>query len=261
MNNQKIVQKKQILLDKKKNPMNNFRHIFMKEELNLFPGNNKSKKVLLSNITSVYNAKKKKKNSIDLSEANTTYFSSFRNNKSNSVKNIHPIRNEYIPFNILRKKKEKLKLNKDFLNLKYKDIFKNENKIFKQKKEILNNKYNLIYSNSEQEYRERLQKLNIFKLNKGLFIAHDSKIDDITLKEKKKVNSLIEKIKYMKSIIDYSYPIIISEKNRMKSQHIKHFSFKSFPFYIDIEKKKDDENKKLYKYISNSITITNFKKI
>ena len=61
MNNQKIVQKKQILLDKKKNPMNNFRHIFMKEELNLFSGNNKSKKVLLSNITSVYNAKKRKK--------------------------------------------------------------------------------------------------------------------------------------------------------------------------------------------------------
>ena len=78
--------------------MNNFRHIFMKEELNLFAGNNKSKKVLLSNIISVYNAKKKKKNSIDLSEANTTYFSSFRNKKSNSVKNIHPIRNEYIPF-------------------------------------------------------------------------------------------------------------------------------------------------------------------
>ncbi len=260
MNKQKIVQKKQILLDEKKSPMNNFRHVFMKEELKLFSTNNKYKKDISSNkCSSAYNDNKKKK-SIDLSEANTTYLSSFINKKSNSVKNIHPIRNDYIPLNMIKRKKEKLILNKDFLNLKFKDIFKNENKIFKQKKEIINNKYNLIYSENEKEYRERLQKLNKYKINKGLFIAHDIKVDDITVKEKKKVNSLIEKIKYMKSIIDYSYPIIISEKNRMKSQKNKHFSFKSFPFYIDIEKKRDNANKKLYKYISNSITITNFKK-
>ena len=260
MNKQKIVQKKQILLDEKKSPMNNFRHVFMKEELKLFSTNNKYKKDISSNkCSSAYNDNKKKK-SIDLSEANTTYLSSFINKKSNSVKNIHPIRNDYIPLNMIKRKKEKLILNKDFLNLKFKDIFKNENKIFKQKKEIINNKYNLIYSENEKEYRERLQKLNKYKINKGLFIAHDIKVDDTTVKEKKKVNSLIEKIKYMKSIIDYSYPIIISEKNRMKSQKNKHFSFKSFPFYIDIEKKRDNANKKLYKYISNSITITNFKK-
>ena len=260
MNNQKIAQKNQFLLDEKKSPMNNFRHVFMKEELKLFSTNNKYKKDISSNkCSSAYNDNKKKK-SIDLSEANTTYLSSFINKKSNSVKNIHPIRNDYIPLNMIKRKKEKLILNKDFLNLKFKDIFKNENKIFKQKKEIINNKYNLIYSENEKEYRERLQKLNKYKINKGLFIAHDIKVDDITVKEKKKVNSLIEKIKYMKSIIDYSYPIIISEKNRMKSQKNKHFSFKSFPFYIDIEKKRDNANKKLYKYISNSITITNFKK-
>ena len=261
MNNQKIAQKKQFLFDEKKYTMNNFRHILYKEELNLLSTNNKSKKYILSNLSSSnYNDNKKKK-SIDLSDVNTTNLSSFRNHKSNSVKNIRPFKNEYISLNIFKRKKEKIIFNRDFLNLKYKDVFKNGNKIFKQKKEIINNKYNLIYSDNEKEYRERLQKLNKFKLNKGLFIAHDINIDDISVKVKKKINSLMEKIKYMKSVIDYSFPIIISEKNRMKSQHIKHFSFKSFPFYIDIEKKKDDENKKLYKYISNSITITNFKKI
>ena len=261
MNNQKIAQKKQFLFDEKKYTMNNFRHILYKEELNLLSANNKSKKYILSNLSSSnYNDNKKKK-SIDLSDVNTTNLSSFRNHKSNSVKNIHPFKNEYISLNIFKRKKEKIIFNRDFLNLKYKDVFKNGNKIFKQKKEIINNKYNLIYSDNEKEYRERLQKLNKFKLNKGLFIAHDINIDDISVKVKKKINSLMEKIKYMKSVIDYSFPIIISEKNRMKSQNIKQITYKSFPFYIDIEKKRDDAKTKLNKYMSNSITITNFKKI
>ena len=86
MNKQKIVQKKQILLDEKKSPMNNFRHVFMKEELKLFSTNNKYKKDILSNMcSSAYNDNKKKK-SMDLSEANTTYLSSFRNKKSLNAK-------------------------------------------------------------------------------------------------------------------------------------------------------------------------------
>ncbi len=259
MNNQKIVQKKQILLDEKKSPMNNFRHVFMKEELKLFSTNNKYKKDISSNkCSSAYNDNKKKK-SIDLSEANTTYLSSFINKKSNSVKNIHPIRNDYIPLNMIKRKKEKLILNKDFLNLKFKDIFKNENKIFKQKKEIINNKYNLIYSENEKEYRERLQKLNKYKLSKGHNLIHDYSIDNFAGKVKKKVETLKNKIKYMKSVIDYSYPIIVSEKNKVKSSNNKLNSVKSCPTYLEIEKKRNEINQKFRNYISNSINITNFK--
>ena len=259
MNNQKIAQKKQFLFDEKKYTMNNFRHILYKEELNLLSANNKPKKYILSNLSSSnYNDNKKKK-SIDLSDVNTTNLSSFRNHKSNSVKNIHPFKNEYISLNIFKRKKEKIIFNRDFLNLKYKDVFKNGNKIFKQKKEIINNKYNLIYSDNEKEYRERLQKLNKFKLNKGLFIAHDINIDDISVKVKKKINSLMEKIKYMKSVIDYSYPIIVSEKNKVKSSNNKLNSVKSCPTYLEIEKKRNEINQKFKNYISNSINITNLK--
>ena len=214
------------------------------KKLNLFP---------LSSTISIHNSLNKKVKSIDISDSNTTIN---RNWKYNSLLNIHPV-------NVLKKKYSRLnthkniKLKENIIKEKYKEIFKDQNKIFKPKKKEINNKYNLIFSESENEFLYRLEKINKFKLKQGLLTTHDLNIEKISNKLNKKVDSVMEKIKYMKSIIDYSYPIIISKKNKIQSNNIhQHYSSISCFSYKEVDKKKNFLRKQLSDYISKSITIT-----
>ena len=254
----------------------NIKPINVKEYFNLFPSYNTHKKQIISILTpTMYD---KNFNNIRINNDtldSSTLFSSFRKYKSNSTISIHNNNNinnnknnnssinNNKSLNLISLKKHNFIFNEKNLKKKlenlYKDIFKDENKIFKKQKIELNNKYNLIYSDNEDEYRERLQKLNKYKLSKGHNLIHDYSIDNFAGKVKKKVETLKNKIKYMKSVIDYSYPIIVSEKNKVKSSNNKLNSVKSCPTYLEIEKKRNEINQRFKNYISNSINITNLK--
>ena len=253
-----IEKKKKFLTDRKPYLKDlKLKSLKIKNENGFFSVRNNSKKLNLfplSSIISINNSLNKKAKSIDISDSNTTIN---RNWKSNSLLNIHPVNVLKKKYSALNTHKNIKKLKENIIKEKYKEIFKDQDKLFKPKKKEINNKYNLIFSESENEFRYRIEKINKFKLKRGLLTTHDLNLDKIANKENKKVDSVMEKIKYMKSIIDYSYPIIISKKNKIQSNNIHHhFSSISCFSYKEVDKKKNFLKKQLSDYITKSITIT-----
>jgi len=105
-------------------------------------------------------------------------------------KSTYLIKNKPNAKNIINKNKA--------VDFDYKSIFPNYN-LFKQKKNYIDNKLNLIYCQNESQYRLLMAKR---KKLKGMDMFKEQDSDKI----KHRVNTIKTKIKFMKNVIDYSYP-------------------------------------------------------
>ena len=93
--------------------------------------------------------------------------------------------------------------NSDYI---YKNIFPNS-QLFKQKTKLIDNKLNIIYSQNELQYKRLLEKRKKIKKMGNIF-----KLEKDSEKIKAQVDDIKTKIKFMKNIMDYSYPSFMLTK-------------------------------------------------
>lgn len=116
----------------------------------------------------------------------------------------------------------------------YKNIFTNT-PLFKSKESLINNKLNLVYCQNESQYKFIMEKRKKLK-GKGRIIEEDSE------KIKGQIDAIKTKVKFMKNVIDYSYPNFFLSKIQIFKQNL-------------IERKKEvNEEQYLMKYKNNNIT-------
>ena len=99
----------------------------------------------------------------------------------------------------------------------YKIIFKSQ--LPKNKdhlKPLIENIYNLKYSENEEEYNMIIDKENEKKISKGQKIKNKKPNVSIKLK----LNDALDKVKFMKDIIDYSYPKFVLSKIKVKQKNL-----------------------------------------
>ena len=85
----------------------------------------------------------------------------------------------------------------------YKSIFPNDN-LFKGKTKYIDNKLNLIYCQNESKYKYIMEKRK--KLKGANIIEEESE------KINNRLNNIKTKVKFMKNVIDYSYPSFLLAK-------------------------------------------------
>ena len=88
----------------------------------------------------------------------------------------------------------------------YKSIFTNSS-LFKEKPHYIDNKLNIVYCQNESQYKFIMEKRNKME-NKGSIL----KFEEDSEKIKERVDDIKEKIKFMKNIMDYSYPSFMVTK-------------------------------------------------
>ena len=94
------------------------------------------------------------------------------------------------------------KINKS-VDYAYKSIFPNEH-LFKEKTKYVDNKLNLVYCQNELQYKYIMEKRK--KLKGANIIEKESE------QIKERVDNIKTKVKFMKSVIDYSYPSFLLAK-------------------------------------------------
>ena len=105
------------------------------------------------------------------------------------------------------------------VNYIYKSIFTNS-PLFKEKIKFIDNKLNIVYCQNEKQYKFIMEKRNKLLNGKGTVL----KFEEDSEKIKGRVNDIKTKIKFMKNIMDYSYPsfmltkIKTLAKNRFKQK-------------------------------------------
>ena len=93
----------------------------------------------------------------------------------------------------------------------YKSIFPNDN-LFKEKTKYIDNKLNLIYCQNESQYKYIMEKRNKLK---GVNI-----IEEESEKINKRLDNIKTKVKFMKNVIDYSYPSVLLTKVQIWKKHL-----------------------------------------
>ena len=139
------------------------------------------------------------------------------NNKNNNYlskikkKYIETDANEFLPKiktnrksrnNYKNNSKNNIKINKS-VDYAYKSIFPNEH-LYKEKTKIVDNKLNLVYCQNELQYKYIMEKQK--KLKGANIIEKESE------QIKERVDNIKTKVKFMKNVIDYSYPSFLLAK-------------------------------------------------
>ena len=123
---------------------------------------------------------------------NNNNINRFKNMSKSSSKNGINYINNY-SYDANQKRKE--------ANYVYKNIFPNS-PLFKEKIKFIDNKFNLVYCQNEEQYKFIMEKRNKLMKNKGTIL----KFEEDSEKIKGQVEDIKTKIKFMKNIMDYSYP-------------------------------------------------------
>ena len=89
----------------------------------------------------------------------------------------------------------------------YNNIF-SKSPLFKPRPHFLDNKLNLIYSENEKQYNLIMARRNKLMKEKGSILKFDKDSEKI----KDRVNEIKSKIKFMKSVMDFSYPGLMISK-------------------------------------------------
>ena len=150
--------------------------------------NNKLPKIILDDDNKSYDIKKK-------------YYLNTNNNQIkciNELPNIKLARKSTYFINKDNSKTKNITTKNKSVDFDYKSIFPNYN-LFKEKKKPIDNKLNLLYCQNESQYRLLIAKR---KQLKGMDMIKEQDSDKI----KHRVNTIKTKIKFMKNVIDYSYP-------------------------------------------------------
>ena len=128
----------------------------------------------------------------------------------------------------------------------YKTIFHNRQKVFTEKKEIINNKYNIFYAENEQSYQRNLIKINKEKKNKGKSPVQDTFF--VNKRVKQKMYRMKDSISFIKCIVDYAYPNLMTVKNKLSSNIKPDALLQSTPIYKqkDLQLKQKEHLKQQY---------------
>jgi len=103
-------------------------------------------------------------------------------------------------------------------NKLYKIIFKSQLSTNKDHlKPLIENKYNLKYSENEEQYNLIIDKENLENIAKGKRIKNQKTNNSI----KNKLNEARNKVKFIKDIIDYSYPLFVLTKIKVKQKNLR----------------------------------------
>ena len=181
-------------------------------------------------------------------------------NKSNLPKLIPEKRiNSFIPYTKV-KSPFSMESRDMFLYKKIFYYFREKKKKFKRdEKKYINNKLNIDYAENEEAYEQRLIKNNIKLLEKGEKIKHFSgpTFSDLKLKE------LMTKVKFMKNIVDYSYPdmVLFKVKQGDKLLKIKDKTIIKNPPFINADIEKKFEEKNLLNHLNKAIDIGKYYKL
>ena len=146
-----------------------------------------------------------------------------------------------------------LKLNDEYF---YKIIFKSK-PIFKHERElIVDNKFNMIYAENEKQYKKIIEKEYNRLLSEGKKIKSKNNAPSI----KQKLNETKSKIKFMKGIMDYTYPGFVLSKIKIMQKRLKENKPKiNYSESINGMEKRDKEieerNQFRREYLLNSISI------
>ena len=97
----------------------------------------------------------------------------------------------------------------------YRNIFNKVN-LFRAKPRYIDNKLNLVYCENESQYKLLIKKRSKLMNEKGIFL----KFDEDSEKIKKRVDDIKTKIKFMKSVMDYSYPTFIISKIKGRGKEL-----------------------------------------
>ena len=133
-------------------------------------------------------------------------------------------------------------------------FFAEKKKKYARDIKIIQNKLNVDYAESEEAYEQKLNKHNLELIKKGEKIKHFSgpTFSEVQLKD------LQKKVKFMKSVVDYSYPdmVLFKVKQTEKLLKIKNNGNKILePFKIkDLKLKKKE--KLMKDYLNDAIHIT-----
>ena len=100
-----------------------------------------------------------------------------------------------------------LKQKNNNLDYLYRSIFY-KSILFRPKPRYIDNRLNLVYSENESQYKLLMEKRSKVMNEKGIFLRFDEDSEKI----KERVNVIKTKIKFMKNIMDYSYPSFMLTK-------------------------------------------------
>lgn len=182
----------------------------------------------------------------------------FLNNKNlniqlNLLKSLNN-KNKSLKLNKLNKlyklKKSDSKKIKEENTIYYNNVFKNLNIFRKPKVVLIDNKLNMKYAENELQYRinEEKEKKKLEEIGKL------PKENYTSPKVENNINDAIDKIKFMKGIVDYSYPSFIVKKiNYNEIRNVKKYMSLTPVERRNIEKSKINEMRK--NYLMNSIRL------
>ena len=139
----------------------------------------------------------------------------------------------------------------------YKLIFKSFQNNNNNKSKIIENKLNIKYAENEEQYKMIIEKEYKDKIKKGKKI----KLKNVCPSIKLKLDEAQEKIKFMKDVIDYSYPLCVLSKIKVKQKELKEMKKQRYEKYLDsmdekerrlkeVEIRNDNRTKYLLKSIS-----------
>ena len=133
-------------------------------------------------------------------------------------------------------------------------FFREKKKKFARDIKLIHNKLNLEYAETDEQFDQMLAKYNMELIKKGEKIKHFSgpTFSEIQLKD------LQQKVKFMKSVVDYTYPdmVLFKVKQTEKLLKIKNENYKVLePFKRTDLNNKNNENL-LKEYLNRAIKIT-----
>ena len=145
---------------------------------------------------------------------------------------------------------------KDIDEYFYEIIFKSKPLFKFSKKLIIDNKFNMIYAENEEQYKKIIEKEYIKLLSKGKKVKSKNNSVSIRLKLKETKN----KIKFMKGIMDYSYPgFVLSKIKNMQKKLNEHKKNPNHKYIINgmekRNKEKEERNNFRKEYLLKSITL------
>ena len=168
---------------------------------------------------------------------------------------LHPLKreNSYIPFTKV-KSPFSHQSREMFLYKRIFYFFAEKKKKYARDIKLIHNKLNLEYAETDEQFDQRLMKHNIELIKKGEKIKHFSgpTFSEIQLKD------LQQKVKFMKSVVDYTYPdmVLFKVKQTEKLLKIKNENYKVLePFKRTDLNNKNNENL-LKEYLNRAIKIT-----
>ena len=106
----------------------------------------------------------------------------------------------------------------------YKIIFKSQKNYHKDLKSIILNKYNMKYAENEEQYNFIIRKEYLKDISEGKRIKSKNVAPSIKLK----LDEAQEKINFMKDIIDYSYPLFVLSKIKVKQKNLRELKIQRY---------------------------------